>query len=49
MNSIMHKPNIYVDNSKFISIVDDVSVLQLSPSPFCTAKNLPRDAFRNYA
>ena len=38
----MYKPNIYVNNSKSISIVDDVSVLQLSPGPFYTAENLPR-------
>ena len=38
----MYKPNIYVNNSKFISIVDNVSVLQLPPNPFYTAENLPR-------
>ena len=41
----VYKPNIYVNNSKFISIVDNVSVLLLSPGPwdpFYTAKNLPR-------
>ena len=44
MNLIMHKPNIYVNNSKFISIVDNVSILQLLqiPSPFYIAENLPR-------
>ena len=45
MNLIMYKPNIYVNNSKFISIVDNVSVLQLSLCPrgsFYTAENLPR-------
>jgi len=41
----MHKPNIYVNNSKFISIIDNVSVLQLSPGLrdlFYTAENLSR-------
>ena len=45
MNLIMHKPNIYINNSKFISIVDNVSVLQLppdSPGSFYTVENLPR-------
>jgi len=38
----MHKPNIYVNNSKFKLIVDNVSVLQLPPGPFYTTENLPR-------
>ena len=38
----MYEPNIYVNNSKFVSIVDNVSVLQLSPGPFYTAENLSR-------
>jgi len=29
----MYEPNIYVNNSKFVSIVDNVSVLQLSSGP----------------
>ena len=28
MNLIMYEPNVYVNNSKFISIVDNVSVHQ---------------------
>jgi len=37
----MHEPNIlYVNNSKFILIVDNVSVLQLFPGPFYTTENL---------
>jgi len=31
MNVIMYEPNIYVNNNKFISIVDNVNVLQLPP------------------
>ena len=45
MNLIMYEPNIYVNNSKFISIVDNVSVLQLLPDPwgpFYITENLPR-------
>ena len=42
MNLIMYEQNIYVNNSKFISIVNNVSVLQLSPNPFYTIENLPR-------
>ena len=45
MNLIMYKPNIYVNNNKFTSIVDNVSVLQLPLGPwgsFYTAENLPR-------
>ena len=45
MNLIMYEPNIYVNNSKFISIVDNISILQLPPGswdPFYTAENLPR-------
>ena len=42
MNLILHKLNIYVNNSKFISIVDNVNVLQISPGPFYTAENLSR-------
>jgi len=41
----MHEPNIYVNNTKFISIVDNVSVLQLSLGPrgsFYITKNLLR-------
>jgi len=44
MNLIIYEPNIYV-NSKFISIVDNISALQLPPSPwspFYIAENLPR-------
>jgi len=41
MNLIMYKSNIYVNNSKLVSI-DNVSVLQLSPGPFYTAENLSR-------
>jgi len=33
MYLIMHEPNIYVNNSKFISIVDNVSILQIPPGP----------------
>ena len=43
MNLIMYKPNIYVNNSKFISIVDNVGVFQLPlgpKSPFYIAENL---------
>ena len=42
MNLIMHKPYIYVNNNKFISIVDNVSVLQLPSGPFYTAENFLR-------
>ena len=46
MNLIMHKPNIYINiyinNSNFKLIVDNVSVLQLPLGPFYTAENLPR-------
>ena len=45
MNLIMYEPNIYINNSKFISIVDNVSILQLPPGPwgpFYTVENLPR-------
>jgi len=42
MNLIMHEPNIYVNNSKFISIVDNISVFQLPSGPFYTAENLFR-------
>jgi len=45
MNLIMYEPNIYINNNKFVSIVDNVSILQLLPgpwSPFYTTKNLPR-------
>ena len=41
----MYEPNIYVNNNKFISIVDNVDVFQLAPGPwgpFYTAENLPR-------
>ena len=41
-NNVLVKKNKYFNNSKFISIVDNVSILQLSPSPFYTAENLPR-------
>ena len=34
MNLIMYELNIYVNNSKFISIVDNVGILQLPPSPW---------------
>jgi len=38
----MHESNIYVNNSKFISIVDNVlQLLSDSPSLFYTAENLP--------
>ena len=39
----MYEPNIYVNDSKFISIADNISVLQLPPGPwslFYTAENL---------
>jgi len=42
---MINYPNIYVNNRKFISIVDNVSVLQLPPdprSPFCMDENLSR-------
>ena len=45
MNLIIYEPNIYVNNNKFISIFDNVSVLQLPPGPwdpFYTVENLPR-------
>jgi len=45
MNLIIYESNIYVNNSKFISIVDNISALQLPPSPwdpFYIAENLPR-------
>jgi len=46
MNLIKHKPNIYVNNNnKFISIVDNVSIFQLSlgpRGPFYTVENLPQ-------
>ena len=42
MNLIMYESNIYVNNSKIISIVDNVSVLQLPPGPFYTVENYPR-------
>jgi len=38
----MHEPNIYVNNSKFISIVNNISVFQLPSGPFYTAENLSR-------
>ena len=41
----MYKPNIYVKNNKFVSIVDNINVLQLSPGPwgpFYITENLPR-------
>ena len=44
MNLIMYEPNIYVNNNKFVSIVDNVSVLQLSLgswNPFYTAEKNP--------
>ena len=40
MNLIMY--DIYVNNSKFIAIVDNICVLQLPPGPFYTAENLSR-------
>ena len=45
MDLIMYEPNIYVNNSKFISIVDNISILQLPPGswdPFYTTENLLR-------
>jgi len=42
---MINYPNIYVNNRKFISIVDNVSVLQLPPGPrgpFCMDENLSR-------
>jgi len=45
MNLIMYEPDIYVNNNRFISIVDNVNILQLPPGPwgpFHTAENLPR-------
>ena len=38
MNLIMHKPNIYINYSKFISIVDNVNVLQLPSGSFLYRK-----------
>ena len=41
----MYEPNIYVNNNKFMSIIDNVSILQLPPdpwSPFYTTENLPK-------
>ena len=37
----MHKPNIYVNNSKFKLIVDNVSVLQLLRALFILPKICP--------
>jgi len=45
MNLIMYESNIYVNNNKFVSIVDNVNVLQVSPGPwdpFYNIKNLLR-------
>jgi len=38
----MYEPNIYVNNSKFISIVNNISVFQLPSGPFYAAENLSR-------
>jgi len=41
----MYEPNIYVKNNKFVSIADNINVLQLSPGPwgpFYITENLPR-------
>ena len=41
----MYESNIYVNNNKFISIVDNISVFQLFSGPwgsFYTAENLSR-------
>ena len=34
MNLIIYESNIYVNNSKYISIIDNISVLQLSLDPW---------------
>ena len=50
MNLIMYETNIYINNNKFVSIVDNVSVLQLPPGPrgpFYTAENFLRVDFNN--
>ena len=45
MNLIMHYSNIWVNDHKFIAIVDNVDTLQLSPGPrgpFSGHENLTR-------